>query len=68
MRVIIYYVIPIVAVLLVLVLLYVRSRNPPVSGDDKPAISTPVLIVVLGVGGAVGVFAVAYALDFLGFL
>ncbi|MCY3860273.1 MAG: hypothetical protein OXG25_15345 [Gammaproteobacteria bacterium] len=51
-----------------LILLYVRSRNPPVSGDDKPAISTPVMIVVLGVGGAVGVFAVAYALDFLGFL
>ena len=68
MRVIIYYVIPIVAITLVLVLLYVRSRNPPVSGDDKPAISTPVMIVVLGVGGAVGVFAVAYALDFLGFL
>lgn len=68
MRVIIYYVIPIVAVLLVLILLYVRSKNPPVSGDDKPAISTPVMIIVLGIGGAVGIFAVAYALDMLGFI
>ena len=68
MRVIIYYVIPIVAVILVLVFLFVRSKNPPVSGDDKPVISTPVMIIVLGIGGAVGIFAVAYALDLLGFL
>ena len=68
MRVIIYYVIPIVALVLVIVLLYVRSKNAPTSGEDKPAISAPMMIVVLGIGGAVGVFAVAYTLDLLGFL
>ncbi|MCY4130738.1 MAG: hypothetical protein OXG15_16055 [Gammaproteobacteria bacterium] len=68
MRVIIYYVIPIVALILVLVLLYARSKNTPTSGEDKPAISAPTLIIVLGIGGAVGIFAVAYALDLLGFL
>lgn len=67
MRVIIYYVIPIVAVLLVLLLLFARGKNAPVSGEDKPLISTPMMIVVLGVGGAIGVFAIAYALDLLGF-
>ena len=51
-----------------IVLLYARSKNAPTSGEDKPAISAPMMIVVLGIGGAVGVFAVAYALDLLGFL
>lgn len=68
MRVIIYYVIPIVALVLVIILLYVRSKSAPTSGEDKPAISAPMMIAVLGIGGAVGVFAVAYALDLLGFL
>lgn len=66
MRVIIYYVIPIVAVLLVLLLLFTRSKNAAVSGDDKPLISAPMVIVVLGVCGAIGVFAIAYAMDLLG--
>ena len=67
MRVLIYYVIPIAALILVLLLLYARSKNAPVSGEDKPLISAPMMIIVLGVGGAIGVFAIAYALDLLGF-
>lgn len=67
MRVIIYYVIPVVALILVLVLLFARSKNAPVSGDDKPLLSAPIMIIVLGVGGAIGVFAIAFALDLLGF-
>jgi len=68
LRVVIYYVIPIVALILVLVLLYARSKSAPASGDDKPLISAPLMIIVLGIGGAVGVFTVAYALDLLGFM
>ena len=67
MRVLIYYVIPIVALILVLIFLFARSKNAPVSGEDKPLISVPMMIIVLGVGGAIGVFAIAYALDLLGF-
>lgn len=67
MRVLIYYVIPIAALILVILLLYARSKNAPVSGEDKPLISAPMMIIVLGVGGAIGVFAIAYALDLLGF-
>ena len=65
MRMIVYYVIPVVALILVLVFVFARSKNTTTGGEDRPLVSAPILIIVLAIAGAIGVAILMYALDLL---
>ena len=65
MRVVIYYVIPAVALILVLTLLFVRSKRPSVSSGERPLVSAPTVILILAVAGAIGVAIFIFAVDVL---
>lgn len=64
MRLMIQYVIPTVALILIAVLL-LRNRASR-TDSDQPLISTPLLVGVLALGGVVAVGLVYLALDLLG--
>ncbi|MYD43546.1 MAG: hypothetical protein F4W90_06600 [Gammaproteobacteria bacterium] len=68
MRVLIQYVIPVVALILVLALVLVRGRKPATGSDDEgPLVSPAILIIVLGIAGAIAVLVIAFAMDSLGY-
>ncbi len=68
MRVVITYVIPTVAIVLVMVLLLVQRKKAAANGDEKPLVDTTLTVILLGITGTIGVFAIVYAMDLLDFL
>lgn len=68
MRLIVYYIIPAIAVFLAIILVLTRNRPTKAANDNGPAVSTPLAAIILGISGAVGVIAIIYIFEVLGYL
>lgn len=64
MRLFFQYVIPLVALITVLIL--VLARRNTLRGTDESLVSGPMLVIVLAISGAIGVFAIVLGLSILG--
>ena len=63
MRLIVQYVIPLVALALILILILARRKST--RKDDEPLVSGPLLIIVLAISGTIGVFAIVFVMQYL---